>query len=178
MTIALPRSLHCDTVVVRRNRTVKQLSRRKLPLNRKALVLPKPTTTTPNTTTPYTPVSPDHNTASGGGVRQISLAGAKRSWVELDAELLSYDSDDSYSPPRKIHFATHCAVVEIPHYSCYSPEQKQRLWNGRKLIKKLAKQNIGEYQYDGWKLDAAAEEDSFVTIDGVAMHPSHAAASS
>lgn len=91
-------------------------------------------------------------------------------------DLVSDDDDDDEAPARRrIQFARKCTVIEIPHYREYSPAQKEALWNGRKKIRRMAKTNTLEYQFDGWKLESAAEEHQFIaTEDGESLHPWHA----
>lgn len=129
------------------------------------------------------------------GVTNVSLAGAKRRFVELEPVSNSDDyhsdsSDDmssssssfgssSYSTGSRVkyvQFSSHCAVVEIPHFADYSSKQKEAMWNGSKKIRSMARINVAEYQFDGWSVETASEEDQFVMVSGVAMHPAHAAA--
>ena len=52
------------------------------------------------------------------------------------------------------------------------------MWNGRKHIRRNAKRNTLEYQYDGWKWETATEEDGFVSDPagtGETVHPWHVA---
>jgi hypothetical protein len=135
------------------------------------------------------------------GVLQVSLAGAKRSYAQLDVPSdEEYESDSSTSsclslvsssmmntfsynrytkPPRRrirtVQFATLCSVVEIPHYCEYTTMQKMAMWNGSKKIRMMAKRNSAEFQFDGWNVENAAEEDKFVIVDGKSVHPVYAA---
>jgi hypothetical protein len=77
------------------------------------------------------------------------------------------------SDGRSVRFSPRCQVVEIPHYRDYSPEQKRNMWNGRKQIRAMARKNTAEYRYDGWSVDCATEEEDFVSIAGVLVHPAH-----
>jgi hypothetical protein len=139
---------------------------------------------------PLLPVSPPVTQ----GVNNVSLAGAKRRFVELEPsdpdEYHSDSSDDMSSSSssfgssscstgsrvKYVQFSSHCAVVEIPHFAEYSSEQKEAMWNGSKKIRSMARINIAEYQFDGWNVETASEEDQFVVVAGVAVHPAHAAA--
>lgn len=106
-------------------------------------------------------------------VPRIGMAQALRHTVDLcsdDSD--SSDTDDEQG--KHVSFAKCCTVVEIPHYREYTEEQRQKLWNGRKQIRTMARKNTLEYQYDGWTLEAAAEEDQFVLVEGEHVHPSHA----
>lgn len=111
-------------------------------------------------------------------VPRISLAAALRHTIDLCSD----DSDDSETDSnsdhgnKHVHFAKCCTVVEIPHYREYSQEQKELLWNGRKEIRTMAKRNTLEYQFDGWTVESAAEEDQFVLVQGEHVHPCHAPA--
>ena len=135
------------------------------------------------------------------GVSQVSLAGAKRSYAQLDVPSdVEYESDSSNSclslasssmmsscnynryvkasrrRIRTVQFATLCAVVEIPHFCEYTSKQKMAMWNGSKKIRMMAKRNSVEFQFDGWSIETAAEEDDFVIVDGKSVHPVYAAA--
>jgi hypothetical protein len=130
-------------------------------------------------------------------VSKISLAGAKRRYVELDVPSdCVYTSDSSNSCEsstsssttygacerlgksasyvKYVQFASHCAVVEIPHFREYSCNQKAAMWNGSKKIRIMAKKNTVEFHHDGWNIDTVAEEDQFVVVDGIPVHPAHA----
>lgn len=119
-------------------------------------------------------------------VSKVSLAGAERRFVALDVPPSdcdsSYHSDSSSSiasfPSRVkfVQFASHCAVVEIPHFCEYSLEQKAAMWNGSKKIRSMARKNTAEYQYDGWNMESVAEEDQFVLVAGIPVHPAHVSA--
>jgi hypothetical protein len=117
-------------------------------------------------------------------VLEVSLAGAKSRYVHLEApsDCEAYDSDsDAHSmgsscPSSRakfVQFASHCAVVEIPHFRQYSPEQREAMWNGSKKIRSMGRRNTAEYLYDGWNIETAAEEDEFVVVGGVPVHPAH-----
>jgi hypothetical protein len=134
-------------------------------------------------------------------VSQVSLAGAKRRYVELDVpssdDDYCSDSSDSFLSSssssttrdcrrygditsrrrhvKYVQFASHSVVVEIPHFRDYSSSQKAAMWNGSRTIKRMARKNTMEFQYDGWNMNAAAEEDQFVLVSGVPVHPVHAA---
>lgn len=139
---------------------------------------------------------------NNSSVQSGSLAGAKRSFVPLappseeDGGYYDYSSDDEDEDSmdlstsseessssvdeqqqrrsrRVVKFAPRCLVTEIPHYSHYSPKQKKQQWNNRKAIKSRARINTFEYQHDGWKLETAAEEDSFIEFEGQLYHPAH-----
>ena len=135
------------------------------------------------------------------GVSQVSLAGAKRSYAQLDVPSdVEYESDSSNSclsfasssmtnnfnynryvkatrsRIRTVQFATLCSIVEIPHYCEYTFKQKLAMWNGSKKIRMMAKRNATEFQFDGWNIETAAEEDKFVIVDGKSVHPVYAAA--
>lgn len=148
--------------------------------------------------------SPPNEQRTTREVAQVSLAGAKRRYVELDVpssgdeeEDYASDSSDSFlssssssttrdcqryavkTSRRRRHvkyvqFASHSVVVDIPHFRDYSSSQKAAMWNGSRTIKRMARQNTVEFQYDGWNMDAAAEEDQFVLVSGVPVHPAHA----
>lgn len=75
---------------------------------------------------------------------------------------------------RSVDFTTHCAVIEIPHYTAYTPKQKKAMWNGSKMIRCMAKRNTLEYQFDKWNVNTVSEEDQFIIIDGKLVHPVHA----
>jgi hypothetical protein len=145
------------------------------------------------------PPSDENRTAHE--VSQVSLAGAKRRYVELDVpssdddycsdsseSFLSSSSSSTTRDCRRyadkvsrrrhvkyVQFASHSVVVEIPHFRDYSSSQKAAMWNGSRTIKRMARKNTMEFQYDGWKMDEAAEEDQFVLVSGEAVHPVHAA---
>jgi hypothetical protein len=128
-------------------------------------------------------------------VSVVSLAGAKRSYIQLDVPPYDdYDSDSSESCAslsssstidanynrfmksskrrmRFVQFATRCAVVEIPHRCAYSTKQKAAMWNGSKKIRIMAKRNAIEFQHDGWNIETASEEHEFVIVDGKSVHP-------
>jgi hypothetical protein len=136
-------------------------------------------------------------------VTQVSLAGAKRSFVELEASSMDDESSEDYFPDdmsasststnggsssstassngsssgrlKFVQFASHCAVVEIPHFDEYSDAQKMAMWNGSKKIRAMARINTAEFLFDGWSVETAAEEDQFVLVKGVAVHPAHVA---
>ena len=119
-------------------------------------------------------------------VTKVGLDGAKRRFVKLEApadcDSESEDDSDNMSNNgmsglpfrvRYVQFASHCAVVEIPHFRDYSLQQKSAMWNGCKKIRTMARKNTAEYQYDGWSVETAAEEDQFITVSGNAVHPAH-----
>lgn len=117
-------------------------------------------------------------------VSNVSLAGAKRSYVELDApsdyDYFSDSSSDTSSTVgfslrrvKYVQFASHSSVVEVPHFSVYAPDQKGAMWNGCKNIRTMARRNTIEYQHDGWSVETAAEEDEFVEVKGIMVHPAH-----
>jgi hypothetical protein len=101
------------------------------------------------------------------------MAAALRHTIELCNDDSSDDSETD-GGHHHVQFAKRCTVVEIPHYREYSPEQKELLWNGRKEIRTMARRNTREYQYDGWTVECAAEEDQFVLVEGEQVHPCHA----
>jgi hypothetical protein len=114
----------------------------------------------------------------GYQVPRLSMAAALRHTIDLcsDTDSSSDDSETDGSDGKHVQFAKRCTVVEIPHYREYSPEQKELLWNGRKEIRTMARRNTLEYQYDGWTVESAAEEDQFVLVQGEHVHPCHAPA--
>jgi hypothetical protein len=137
------------------------------------------------------------------GVLQVSLAGAKHSYTQLDVpsdEEYESDSSNSYLSfasssmmsscnynryvkasrrrTRTVQFATLCSVVEIPHYCEYTSKQRMAMWNGSKKIRIMARRNSAEFLFDGWNVETAAEEDKFVIVDGKSVHPVYAAAES
>lgn len=141
--------------------------------------------------------------AGDQGVLHVSLAGAKRSYTQLDVPSdEEYESDSSNScislasssvmstynynryvkasrrRTRAVQFATLCSVVEIPHHCEYTAKQKLAMWNGSKKIRMMAKRNSAEFQYDGWNIETASEEDEFIIVDGKSVHPVYAAAGS
>ena len=139
--------------------------------------------------------------AQNRGVLHVSLAGAKRSYAQLDVPSdEEYESDSSNScisiasssvmrsysynryvkasrrRTRTVQFATLCSVVEIPHHCEYTAKQKMAMWNGCKKIRMMAKRNSAEFQYDGWNIETASEEDKFIVVDGKSVHPVYASA--
>jgi hypothetical protein len=141
--------------------------------------------------------------AENRGISQVSLSGAKRSYAQLDVPSdVEYESDSSNSclsfasssimdsckynrylkasrrRMRTVQFATLCSVVEIPHYCEYSAKQKMAMWNGSKKIRLMAKRNSAEFQFDGWNIETATEEDDFVIVDGKSVHPVYASVES
>lgn len=97
------------------------------------------------------------------------------SFTSSAAETSSSSSPSGSSQQqRRLRFASHTAVVEIPHFGQYSPQQHKAMWNGTQSIKQMARINTVEYQYDGWTVEAACEEDQFVVVRGVPVHPAHA----
>lgn len=98
----------------------------------------------------------------------MSITNAKRRYVELEI-----DEVDDDNRPREVQFASHCQVLEIPHYREYSMEQKNAMWNGRKQLRSMARINTLEYSYDGWDPELACEEDQFVIVNDVPVHPAH-----
>ena len=147
-------------------------------------------------------VDPNARVEKHSGVLQVSLAGAQRSYAQLDVPSdVEYESDSSDScaslassssqinsyefsryvkAPRRrvrtVQFATLCSVVEIPHYCEYNARQKMQMWNGSKKIRMMAKRNSAEFLYDGWNIETASEEDEFVMVDGKSVHPVYATA--
>lgn len=102
-------------------------------------------------------------------VPRVGMAQALRHTVDLCS-----DDSDCDDEGKHVSFAKCCTIVEIPHYKEYTDEQREKLWNGRKKIRSMARKNALEYQYDGWNLEAAAEEDQFIMVAGERVHPSHA----
>jgi hypothetical protein len=89
------------------------------------------------------------------------------------------DDDDVISTCHKrVHFSKYSLVKVIPHYSNYSMEERRAMWNGRKEIRRLAKKNSKEYNYEGCRAENAIEEQDFVDLNGTRIHPAHFAAPS
>lgn len=104
------------------------------------------------------------------GVHTTLLPNAKRRYVEITGS-----DDDEPSTTKLVQFSHLCETIEIPHRNDYTEAQKSLMYTCRKIIKRNAKINTAEYRYDGWSLEDAAEEDDFVLVQGVRLHPSHAA---
>jgi hypothetical protein len=106
------------------------------------------------------------------GIRQrktdvpvVSLRGAKRCPVAIHRH--GEDGD----PSGAVQFATLAEAIEIPHFSQYSREQKDQMWNDRQAIRLLAKKNTVEYEWEGWDWKTAVEEDQFIRLGGHLVHP-------
>jgi hypothetical protein len=77
---------------------------------------------------------------------------------------------------KRVHFSKFSSVKVIPHYSSYTMEERRAMWNGRKEIRRLAKKNSREYNFEGGRAENAIEEQDFVDLDGIRIHPAHFAA--
>jgi hypothetical protein len=47
------------------------------------------------------------------------------------------------------------------------------MWNGRQAIRRMVRKNTVEYDYEGWNVENTIEEDDFVVVSGVRVHPAH-----
>jgi hypothetical protein len=101
---------------------------------------------------------------------------------EDDDDTLSLNSNFSYVSENKenrqirrpsIRFHSYVKVVEIPNRNTYTEKQKRRMWNGSSVIRKNAKRNRIEYEYEGSEWHRVVEEDKFRLINGRMVHPVH-----
>lgn len=107
------------------------------------------------------------------GVLHVMPPHPERAYVPIQFGDEDDPTSDTEPRKRKVHFDTVAETLQVPHKNDYTACQKRLMYNTRKQIRKQAKRNVAEYQYDGWSIDKAAEEDAFVTVDGELVHPSH-----
>jgi hypothetical protein len=74
---------------------------------------------------------------------------------------------------QSIRFHSYVKVVEIPHRNTYSDKQKRRMWNGCDTIRRNAKRNRIEYEYEGREWHCVVEEAEFGMVNGRMVHPVH-----
>lgn len=84
-----------------------------------------------------------------------------------------HSDGENESHNKRVHFSEDSTVKEIPHFSAYTESQRFAMWNGRQAIRRMVRKNTAEYDYEGWSVDSTIEEDDFVMVSGVRVHPAH-----
>jgi hypothetical protein len=105
-------------------------------------------------------------------VMTATLVGATHSVVDCNVPT-SNDNDKKSSNTSRVKFTMTCTVVQIPNLREYSAEQKKAMYTTAKERYAIKKNASYEYGYDGRNLENASEEDTFVVVNGVLMHPCH-----
>jgi hypothetical protein len=78
---------------------------------------------------------------------------------------------------KKVSFAAEVCVLEVPHHSLLSEQQKVQLWNGASVTKNIMARNMIEYVFEGNDWRNAIEEDCFCDFAGEKVHPAHVSSS-
>jgi len=116
--------------------------------------------------------------------RRISIETSSQSSPVTITHVMSGDSSEqqqesnaengsSRRHKRHVHFSNESTVKEIPHYSTYTEKQKHALWMGRKAIRRMVRRNTQEYSYEWWSPESTLEEEDFIVVSGVRVHPVH-----
>jgi hypothetical protein len=101
-------------------------------------------------------------------------------FVSISDTSMSSASDDTVTKNQlsrnrdgSIRFHSYVKVVNIPSRFAYTSKQKRRMWNGESAIRRNAKRNKVEYEWEGWTWQNVIEEDKFDVVDGQLIHPAH-----
>lgn len=74
----------------------------------------------------------------------------------------------------KIQFYPAVSYIEIPSYTEYNDEEKQKIWTNRQDIKRMVKKNRKEKLYEKYYNHGnVVEDDDYCLYDGQIIHPAH-----